>query len=57
MTLSESCFLLSARKMADFALILGCLIVGYAQGMSGQSGHSSRWRNRSGGVHGCFGLE
>src|SRR5271157_1556017 len=38
MTLSESCFRLSARKMAAFALILGCLIVGYAQGMSGQSG-------------------
>jgi len=38
MTLSESCRLLSSRKMAAVALITGCLMVGYAQRMSAQSG-------------------
>lgn len=38
MTLSGPCFILSARKVAAFALIMGFLIVGYAQRMSAQSG-------------------
>ena len=38
MTLSESCPLLSSRKMAAFALITLCLIVGHAQRITAQIG-------------------
>ena len=38
MTLSESCPLLSSRKMAAFALITVCLIVGHAQRITAQIG-------------------
>jgi tetratricopeptide (TPR) repeat protein len=38
MALSESCPIFSSRKMAAFALVTGCLVVGFAQRMSAQSG-------------------
>jgi tetratricopeptide (TPR) repeat protein len=40
MTLSESCPIFSSGKIAAFALVTVCLIVGYAQRMSAQSGMS-----------------